>query len=78
MDPDEARQRQARAHEHRRPHDRVQAVDVLADDVDVARPPKCESLRVVGEAGAGDVVRQRVEPDVDGAGGRIPTSVGEL
>ena len=36
------------------------------------------SLQVVREAGAGDVVDQRVVPDVDRAGGGVPGAVGEL
>ena len=53
------------AHQHRRPVDRVEAVDVLADDVHVGRPPLGEAVHVVREAGAGDVVHERVEPHVD-------------
>ena len=43
--PDLARQRQAGAHEHGRPVDGVEAVDVLADDVEVGRPPVLEGRR---------------------------------
>ena len=75
VDPDLARQRQPGAHEHRRPDDGVEAVDVLADDMQVRRPPLRERLRVVREAGARDVVDERVEPDIDDAGRRIPRAV---
>ncbi len=51
-------------HQHRRPIDRVEPEDVLADRVDVRRPHPREPLGSVGVAGRGDVVRQRVEPDV--------------
>src|SRR5439155_12062128 len=33
MDPDLPRERDSGAHEHRRPHDRVETIDVLADDM---------------------------------------------
>src|SRR5581483_9993178 len=63
------RQLDARGHQHRRPVDAVEAADVLADDVHVARPPLLE-LRLVGaEAHAGDVVDERVEPHVHGVVG---------
>ncbi len=55
--------------------DGVQAVDVLADDVQVSRPPVVEHRRIVGEAGPGDVVDERVVPDVDRARGRVPAAV---
>ena len=39
--------------------------DVLADHVEIGRPEPVEQIRVgVGEAGPGEVVRQRVDPDV--------------
>ena len=78
VDPDQLWQGQSGAHEHGGPHDRVEAVDVLANDVDVTRPPLGERLRVVGEARAGDVVGQGVEPDVDRARRRIPRPVRKL
>ena len=59
------RQRQAGAHQHRRPVEAMEARDVLADDVQVGRPPLLEGGRVIGEPGPGQVVGQRVEPDVD-------------
>ena len=55
----------AGAHQHRRPVQAVEARDVLADDVEVGRPPSVEGGLVVREAGAGEVVGQGVEPDVD-------------
>ena len=74
VDPDLARRLEPGAPQHRRPEDRVEPGDVLADDVEVGRPPALERLRVVREAGAGDVVDQRVEPDVDRRRPRGPTS----
>jgi hypothetical protein len=62
--PDRARQLDAGAHQERRPVDAVEARDVLADDVEVGRPPVAVAL--VGEADGRQVVRERVEPDVDG------------
>ena len=62
------RQRQAERHEEDRPVDRVEADDVLADQVQVGRPVALELLGTLAAAvvaDAGDVVRQRVEPDVD-------------
>ena len=70
-----ARRLEASAPQHGRPEDRVEPGDVLADDVQVGRPPAGERLRVIGEAGAGDVVDERVVPDVDDARLRIPRAV---
>ena len=39
------RQRQARAHQHRRPDDAVEPRDVLADHVQVGRPPRARTAR---------------------------------
>ena len=78
MDPDAPRRLEAGRPEHRRPEDRVEAGDVLADDVEVGRPPAGEQLGVVGEAGAGDVVDQGVVPDVDRAGVGVPRAVRQL
>ena len=75
VDPDLARQLDPGAHQHRRPDDRVKAVDVLADDVQIGGPPLRELVRVIRKAGAGDVVDERVEPDVDDAGLGIPRTV---
>ena len=55
------------AHQHRRPDHRVEPRDVLADDVQIRRPPLLEHLRIVAEADRRRVVDQRVEPDVDDA-----------
>ena len=76
VDPDLARQGQPGAHQHRRPHDRVETVDVLADDVQVGRPEALEPIRIGRETHAGDVVGQSIEPDVDRPGGGIPGTVG--
>ena len=62
---DRARQLEARGEQHRGPDDAVEPRDVLADHVEVRGPPLRERRGVVGEARAGDVVDQRVEPDVD-------------
>ena len=75
VDPDVARRLESRAPQHRRPEDRMEADDVLADDVEVGRPPVSETGRIVGEARAGDVVDQRVVPDVDLAGGQVPRPI---
>ncbi len=42
---DRGRQRQPRAHQHRRPHDAVEPRDVLADDVQAGRPPSARTAR---------------------------------
>ena len=65
------RQRQLRGHQHRRPDHGVKPRDVLADDVQVGRPPLLEHLRVVAESDRRRVVDQGIEPDVDHAR-RIP------
>ena len=50
--------------QERRPVDRVEAHDVLADDVQVRRPVAPERRLLVGKADGGDVVGERVDPDV--------------
>ena len=75
VDPDARGSVEAGAHEHRGPVDRVEAVDVLADHVQVGRPPLSRTPPVVGEAGARDVVDERVVPDVDRARLAVPRAV---
>ena len=59
------RHRDAGRHQERRPIDRVEAHDVLADDVQRRRPVALEHLAlVVGKADAGDVIGQRVDPHI--------------
>ena len=52
-------------HQHRRPIEAMEAGDVLADHVQIGRPPALEHGLVGPVADAGDVVHQRVAPDVD-------------
>ena len=59
------RQRQVERHEDARPDDRVEAHDLLADEVQVSRPVLVELLRIVEETDWRQVVRQCVEPDVN-------------
>ena len=63
------RQRQSGGHQKCRPVDAVEAGDLLADEVQVGRPEFLEFGLVCGIIAAvaegGDVVGQRVEPDVD-------------
>src|SRR4029079_14325993 len=75
VDPDLAREIDPRAHEHRGPDDRVESSDVLADHVQVGWPPLRKPFGIVREAGAGDVVDERVEPDIDDPGLGIPRPV---
>src|SRR3970282_1964672 len=77
VDPDLPRRLDAGTPEHGRPVDRVEARDVLADDVQVGRPPAREVVGRVGKAGTGDVVDERVVPDVDRAGRRVGRAVGQ-
>ena len=52
-------------HQERRPIDRVEAHDVLADDMQIGRPVALEFFAVgVGKARRGDVIRQRVDPHI--------------
>ena len=51
-------------HQERGPVHRVETDDVLADDVHVRRPVAPVLVALVGEADAGDVVGQRVDPDI--------------
>ena len=62
-------QRQLRAQQHRRPDHAVETGDVLADHVQVGRPPAIEQLLVPAVADRRRVVDQRVEPDIDHAAG---------
>ncbi len=67
MHIDLRRRRQVGGHQHRRPVDDVEADDVLADDVDAVRivePVALEQLAVLGVVERGDVVAERVDPDV--------------
>ena len=75
VDPDLARRLEPGAPEHRRPEDRVEPGDVLADHVEIGRPPAGERLHIRWEARPGDVVDQRVVPDVDDPGLGIPRAV---
>ena len=59
------RQGDAGAHQHGRPDDAVEARDVLADDVEVGRPPRVEQRVVGAVAHPRRVVDQRVHPDID-------------
>src|SRR5262249_20877085 len=53
-----------RRHQEGRPIDGMEADDVLADQVDVRRPVAAPKFGIVRIAEAGDVVGQRVEPDI--------------
>ena len=65
MREDAARHLDAGRHQERRPIDRVEAHDVLADHVQIGRPVALELRAVgVGKAGRGDVVGQRVDPHI--------------
>ncbi len=60
------RQRLLERHQHRRPDDRVEAHDILGDHMHIGGPV----LVIVGKgavliAQGGDIVRQRVDPDID-------------
>ena len=62
---DALRHLDAGRHQEGRPIDRVEAHDVLADDVQRRRPIALEFLAVVvGKADAGDVIGQRVDPHI--------------
>lgn len=59
-------QRQIKRHEHGRPDDGVEAHNLLADEMNVGRPVFAVIGIVVRTvAQRGDVVGERVEPDVD-------------
>ena len=56
------------AHEHRRPIDAVEPGDVLADDMQIRRPPRLEQARrQLAKVEGRDVVDERIDPDVDDA-----------
>ena len=72
--PDALRRLKPRTPEHRRPEDGVESIDVLADDVQVGWPPRC-TLRIRWEAGASEIVDERVVPDIDRSSGWIAAAV---
>ena len=59
-------QRHTHAHEHGRPDDRVEADDLLADEMHVGRPVFfIVVVAVIHEAERRGIVEQRVDPDID-------------
>ena len=65
-------QREPGGHQEGRPVDGMEADDVLADDMGVGRPVLGAGPVRVGEvAGRGDIVRQRVHPDIHHMGGIV-------
>ena len=52
-------QRQVGGHQERRPIDRMKSHDVLADDMQIGRPPF-----TIDATGTGQIIGQRVDPDV--------------
>ena len=54
----------ARRHQERWPVHRVEANDVLADDVQIGRPETPIPVGLIGEADARDVIGERIDPDV--------------
>ena len=58
------RRREAGRHQEGRPEHAMEADDVLADHVQVGRPVLPQRVAGVGIAALGDVVGERVEPDV--------------
>ena len=74
MHPDALRRLKARAPEHRWPEDRVKSIDVLTDDVQIRWPP-WRTLRIRWEAGASEIVDERVVPDIDRSSGWIAAAV---
>ena len=63
MHDDLFRHGQSGRHEESRPVDGVEAGDVLADHMRVRRP-EFRPRAIVREAGRGDVIGQRVDPDI--------------
>ena len=59
------------AHQEGWPIDRVEASDILADHVHVGRPIAPHGRGFIGEADAGQVIVERVDPDVHDVAGRI-------
>ena len=58
-------QRQASTHQHCRPDNCVKTSDVLADDVEISRPPFLEQILVSAVPNPGGIADQRIEPDID-------------
>ena len=57
-------QREIRAQQEGRPVDRVEADDVLADKMKVGGPELVPHLTAIGIAEAGDVIGQRIDPNI--------------
>ena len=57
-------ERQPSRHQEGRPVDRVEANDVLADDVKIHRPEFLARIGFVRKSGHGQVIGQRVDPDI--------------
>ena len=57
-------QRQLRRHQEGRPIDRVEADDILADDVHIRRPVMPARIVLVREAAAGHVIVERIDPHI--------------
>ena len=51
-------------HQKRRPIDRVKAHDVLADHMKIGGPQALEPRLVIGKADGGDVIGERIHPDI--------------
>ena len=58
------RHRQPGRHQERRPIDRMETDDVLADEMHIRRPERPARRGLIREAAGGDVVVQRVQPDI--------------
>ena len=61
------RQRQIQRHQHNRPVDRVETQNILTDQMDIRRPVVLKLFAMIAVAvvaQTGDVVGQRVDPDI--------------
>ena len=63
------RQGQIGSHQERRPVNRMKAQDILADHMKIGRPARLIGFSVTmfaicGPAGGGDIVGQRIKPDI--------------
>ena len=79
MGEDAARRLEPGGHQEGRPIDRVKAQDVLADHVQIGGPEGCKlAALAIGIADRGDVVGQRVEPDIHDVRGLPGTGMPQL
>ena len=65
MRVDASGHREFEGHQHRRPDDRVEPEDFLADDVERRRPVTVAVIIGIRKVECGGIVQKGIDPDVD-------------